>query len=328
MSTVARLSKTSKKERRYTALDARLEALRDISYRLWRNPSARFGGFLVLLTTLIAILVPLLDDYNPVKDGDLRARYAEPDCIVGWLTSQLNDSEKMPLSEMSCTHPFGADKNGRDIMRRAGHGMSVSIGVGLFVVVISLAIGATIGLVSGFLGGWVESVSMRTMDVILAFPSLLLAISLVTVAGPSLINGMVAIAITQIPTFARLTRSMAISIRNTEYVTAAKSVGASGRHIMTSHVLPNSLAPLIVQSTLLLGTAVIETAALGFLGLGQQPPHPELGKMLAESQPALASGKWWVMLFPGIIIVLIVLGFNLMGDALRDALDPRLRGTD
>jgi peptide/nickel transport system permease protein len=137
---------------------------------------------------------------------------------------------------------------------------------------------------------------------------------------------MIAIAITQIPTFARLSRSMAISIRSTEYVTAARSVGAGGGAIMLNHVLPNSLAPLIVQSTLMLGTAVIETAALGFLGLGQQPPYPELGKMLAESQPALASGKWWVMLFPGLAIILIVLGYNLLGDALRDALDPRLRG--
>lgn len=328
MSTVARIHKPARKERRYTALDARLEALRDISYRLWRNPSARLGGVLVVLTTLIAIFVPLLDNYDPVRDGNLRARYAEPDCLVGWLTSQLNDTEKMSLSQMSCEHPFGADKNGRDIMRRVGHGMSVSIGVGVFVVAISLTLGATVGLAAGFFSGWFESVSMRSMDVILAFPSLLLAIALVTVAGASLTNGMIAIAITQIPTFARLTRSMAISIRNTEYVTAARSVGATGIHIMAAHVLPNSLAPLIVQSTLLLGTAVIETAALGFLGLGQQPPFPELGKMLAESQPALASGKWWVMLFPGITIVLIVLGFNLMGDALRDALDPRLRGTD
>jgi len=213
------------------------------------------------------------------------------------------------------------------VMRRVGHGMSVSLGVGVFVVVIAVAVGATIGLISGFLGGWVESATMRAMDVILAFPSLLLAIALVTVAGASLTNGMIAIAITQIPVFARLTRSMAISIRSAEYVTAARSVGASGGSIMLAHVLPNSLAPLIVQSTLLLGTAVIETAALGFLGLGQQPPYPELGKMLAESQPALASGKWWVMFFPGMTIVLIVLGFNLLGDGLRDVLDPRLRGT-
>ncbi len=314
MSTVAHLNNASTKQRRYTALDARLEALRDILYRLWKSPSARIGGFLAITTTLIALAVPLLDAYDPVRDSNLSARYAEPDCIIN--------------NQTTCIHPFGADKNGRDVMRRVGHGMSVSISVGFFVVAISLTIGATIGLASGFLGGWVESVLMRSMDIILAFPSLLLAIALVTVAGASLTNGMIAIAITQIPTFARITRSMAISIRNTEYVTAARSVGAGGFSIMRYHVLPNSLAPLIVQSTLMLGTAVITTAALGFLGLGQQPPHPELGKMLAESQPALASGKWWVMLFPGLTIILIVLGFNLLGDALRDALDPRLRGTN
>jgi len=136
---------------------------------------------------------------------------------------------------------------------------------------------------------------------------------------------MIAVAITQIPVFARLARSMAISIRNTEYVTAAQSVGAGHGAILWRHVLPNSLAPLIVQTTLGLGTAVVETAALGFLGLGQQPPFPELGKMLAESQQSLASGKWWVMVFPGATIVLIVLGFNLLGDGLRDVLDPRLK---
>jgi len=183
-----------------------------------------------------------------------------------------------------------------------------------------------IGLLAGFVGGRVDNVLMRLIDVILAFPSLLLAIALVTVAGASLTNGMIAIAITQIPLFARVSRSMAISIRNTEYVMAARSLGAGERTVLLSHVLPNSLSPLIVQATLLMGTAVVETAALGFLGLGQQPPFPDLGKMLADSQQSLASGKWWVMVFPGMAIVLVVLGFNLFGDALRDALDPQLRG--
>jgi peptide/nickel transport system permease protein len=317
---------TSIRHQRYSAAAARWEQVRDVLRRLWANPSARLGGFLAIGTTFIAIIVPLLDFYDPIKDGNLTARYAPPDCFVGWFSSQLNDADKQSLGEMTCKYPFGTDKNGRDIMRRVGHGMSVSISVGFFVVGISLTVGTSIGIMSGFLGGWVESLLMRLMDVILAFPSLLLAIALVTVAGASLTNGMIAIAITQIPTFARLSRSMAISIRSTEYVTAARSVGAGGGAIMLNHVLPNSLAPLIVQSTLMLGTAVIETAALGFLGLGQQPPYPELGKMLAESQPALASGKWWVMLFPGLAIILIVLGYNLLGDALRDALDPRLRG--
>ena len=324
MSVTARISPP--RQTRREAFAARWAQFLDLLRRLRATPNARVGGIIVIITVGLAVFVPLLDDYDPVRDNSLSARYRPPDCVIGWLGNALS-GQPQPEGGMTCSYPFGADKNGGNVMRRVGHGMSVSLAVGVFVVVIAVTVGATIGLVSGFLGGWVESVAMRSMDIILAFPPLLLAIALVTVAGANLTNGMIAIAITQIPVFARLTRSMAISIRNTEYVTAARGVGAGGGSIMWSHVLPNSLAPLIVQSTLLLGTAVIETAALGFLGLGQQPPHPELGKMLAESQPALASGKWWVMLFPGLAIVLIVLGFNLLGDGLRDVLDPRLRGT-
>lgn len=298
---------------------------RETLTRLWHNPTARVGGVLVFVMVTLAILVPLLDNYDAVRDRDLRARYAEPDCIIGWFSAILSEGG-VPEEGITCEHPMGADKNGRDIMRRVGHGISVSLSVGVLVVVLSLFAGTAIGLAAGFLGGWVDSLFMRLMDVILAFPALLLAIALVTVAGPSLVNGMIAIAVTQIPIYARLARSMSISIRNNEYVTASRSLGAGNSSILMRHVLPNSLAPLIVQSTLLMGTAVVETAALGFLGLGQQPPFPELGKMLADSQQSLASGKWWVMLFPGMAIVLIVLGFNLFGDGLRDALDPKLRG--
>ena len=304
----------------------RLALIRDFFKRLRRSPSARVGGLIVLITVSISILVPLLDNYNARRDGKLPLRYAEPDCVVGWLRANLSDSQPdMALGEMKCEMPFGADKNGRDIMRRVGHGMSVSLQAGVIAVAISLSIGMVTGLAGGYFGGWVDSVLMRLMDVILAFPSLLLAVAIVTVAGPSLRNGMIAVAVTQIPVFARLARSMAISIRNTEYVMAAKSVGARHGGILFRHILPNSLAPLIVQTTLGLGTAVVETAALGFLGLGQQPPFPELGKMLAESQQSLASGKWWVMVFPGSAIIMVVLGFNLLGDGLRDVLDPRLK---
>jgi peptide/nickel transport system permease protein len=298
--------------------------LQDTLSRLRRSPSARIGGFIAFVMVAIAILVPILDSgYDASRDRNLPARYDAPDCVIGVLRG-----EDYTLSNMPCEYPMGADKNGRSIMRRVGHGMSVSLAAGLFSVAISVSIGTVIGLTSGFLSGWVDSVAMRFMDVILAFPSLLLAIALVTVAGPSLTNGMIAVAITQIPRYARLARSMAISIRNMEYVTAARSIGANNSYIVFRHVLPNSLAPLIVQTTLGLGTAVVETAGLGFLGLGQQPPFPELGKMLADSQESLASGMWWVMVFPGAAIILIVLGFNLLGDGLRDALDPRLRGND
>ncbi|GAB4512783.1 MAG: ABC transporter permease [Anaerolineae bacterium] len=295
---------------------------RDTFQRLMRSPSARLGGVLAILVVSLSVLVPILDDYDAVRDRDLPSRYAEPDCIIGLMNGDF------PASEMTCELPMGADKNGRDIMRRVGHGMAVSLAAGVFSVAIALTVGSVIGLVSGFFSGWVDSVAMRLMDVLLAFPALLLAIALVTVAGASLRNGMIAVAITQIPIYARLSRSMAISVRNTEFVMAARSVGSPDFTIIRKHILPNSIAPLIIQSTLGLGTAVVETAALGFLGLGQQAPYPELGKMLAESQQSLASGKWWVMVFPGMAIILMVLSFNLLGDGLRDALDPRLRGND
>lgn len=304
----------------------RMEVLRDFLRRLWASPSARVGGVIVLFTIGLSAGVTFFDNYDASRDSSLPDRYAEPDCIIGYVRSHLSDTEPdMALGDMSCKLPFGADKIGRDIMRRVGHGMSVSLRAGLIAVTLSLSLGTITGLTGGYMGGWIDSLLMRIMDVILAFPSLLLAVAIVTVAGPSLENGMIAVAITQIPVFARLARSMAISIRNTEYVIAAQSVGAGHGGILWRHVLPNSLAPLIVQTTLGLGTAVVETAALGFLGLGQQPPFPELGKMLAESQQSLASGKWWVMVFPGAAIVLIVLGFNLLGDGLRDVLDPRLK---
>lgn len=297
---------------------------RDTLNRLWRSPSARFGGFLTISFIIISALVPLFDDVEGATRSNLRTRYDEPDCIFG----ELFGTEDSGEDGFTCDMPFGADKNGRSIFRRVGHGMGVSLVAGLFSVAIAVTAGTIIGLAAGYLSGWIDSVAMRLMDVLLAFPSLLLAIALVTVAGPGLRNGMIAVAITQIPIYARLSRSMAISVRSTEYVMAAQSVGASDFGIIRKHIFPNSLAPIIVQSTLGLGTAVVETAALGFLGLGQQPPYPELGKMLADSQESLASGLWWVMLFPAVTIILMVLGFNLLGDGLRDALDPRLRGND
>ncbi|MBN1963632.1 MAG: ABC transporter permease [Anaerolineae bacterium] len=304
--------------------------------RFLGNASTRVGGTIVVALLFIAYVMPRVDPYSGatvLRDGDLSRRLDPPDCVIGWLRlTQGVDSwtgEGDPPSsffEFPCEHPFGFDKNGRDMARRVLHGISVSLAVSLIAVSISLFIGASVGLTAGYLGGWLDALLMRTMDIMLAFPSLLLAIAIVAMRGPGLENGMIAIGIVGIPVYARLARSMAITVRRQEYVTAALSIGASHWRILRQHVLPNSLAPLIVQSTLGLGTAVIETAALGFLGLGQQPPYPELGKMLAESREVMTSGKWWVMLFPGITVMLIVLGFNLLGDALRDTLDPQLRG--
>jgi peptide/nickel transport system permease protein len=305
--------------------------------RFLSSTSARVGGFLLILLILIAYLMPRVDPYTraiALADGDLAERLKPPDCAIGWLRmqqglDQWTGPEPKPTSlfDFPCKHPFGMDKNGRDLMRRVLHGISVSLAVSLISVSISLLIGAVIGLTAGYLGGAWDSLLMRLMDIMLAFPTLLLAIAIVAMRGPGLENAMLAIGVVGIPAYARLARSMSIALREQEFVTAARSIGASQFRILRQHVLPNSLAPLIVQSTLGLGTAVIETAALGFLGLGQQPPLPELGKMLAESREVMTSGMWWVLVFPGITVMTIVLSFNLLGDALRDTLDPKLKGT-
>ncbi len=301
--------------------------------RFFKSTSARVGGAFVVLLLLTVYAIPRVDAYDARIDGDLAMRLAPPDCVIGWFRLQQGLEQwagpgprPASVTEYPCTHPFGADKNGRDLMRRVMHGIGVSLAVSVISVSVSLFIGATIGLVAGYLGNWIDSLLMRAMDIMLAFPALLLAIAIVAMRGPGLENAMLAIGIVGIPAYARVARSMAIGLRDQEFVTAARSIGSSQAHILRRHILPNSLAPLIVQSTLGLGTAVIETAALGFLGLGQQPPWPELGKMLAESRDVMTSGNWWVMLFPAIAVIIIVLSFNLLGDALRDALDPRLRG--
>ncbi len=286
----------------------RLAEYRSYWGTLWRtlirNRSAQIGGVLVIIFLLTALVGPLILPYDATTDSNLPNKLMPP----------------------SAEHIMGTDNLGRDVAIRILHGAPVSLRVGLISTGISLLIGVFLGELSGFAGGWVDSIIMRLMDVVLAFPALLLAIVIVAFLGPGLTNAMLAIGIVGIPAFARLSRSMALSIREEDYIQAARSLGASQWRLLFRHVLPNSLAPIIVQTTLGLGTAVVETAALGFLGLGQQPPYPEWGKMLAESQRFLLSGSWWALVFPGLAIVLTVLGFNLLGDGLRDALDPRLRG--
>jgi peptide/nickel transport system permease protein len=190
---------------------------------------------------------------------------------------------------------------------------------------VALIIGTLLGLVSGFSGGWTDLALMFLMDILLAFPGMLLAIAMVAMSGPSLGNSLLAISLVSIPVYARIARSTVLSIREREYVTAARSVGAAGPRILFRHIFPNSLPPVVVQSTLGVASAILEAAALGFLGLGAQPPTPEWGAMLSDGYKYLTSGSWWVLFFPGLAIVLTVLGFNLLGDGLRDALDPTLR---
>jgi peptide/nickel transport system permease protein len=220
---------------------------------------------------------------------------------------------------------LGTDEQGRDVLVRVAHGAQASLGVGLGAVSIAVVIGTLLGLISGFAGRWIDLVLMFIMDIMLSFPGLLLAIAVVALIGPGLRNSLLAISIVSIPIYARIARSTVLSLKEQDFVTAARCVGSPASRILFRHVFPNSLSPILVQGTLGIATAILETAALGFLGLGQQPPYPEWGAMLADSYKYLTSGSWWVLLFPGLAIMLTVLGFNLLGDGLRDALDPRLR---
>jgi peptide/nickel transport system permease protein len=279
---------------------------KDAVRRLWGNRGAKAGMAIVLFFVVVGYVVaPVLAPYNPRVDRDL--------------TQRLNAPTRQ--------HLFGTDELGRDILTRIAHGTRVSFTVGLFAVTFALMLGTVLGLASGYVGGSLETVVMRAMDVVLAFPALLLAIAIVAMRGPGLNNTMFALGITYIPIYARLSRSSAIGIKELDYITAATAVGVPGHRIVLRHLLPNSLSPLIVQFTLNIATAIIETAALGFLGLGAQPPSPEWGAMLSNGYKFLTVGAWWALLFPGLAIIFVVTGFNLVGDGLRDALDPRLKRT-
>lgn len=220
--------------------------------------------------------------------------------------------------------PLGTDAVGRDMLSRLLHGSRYSLFIGCIVVSVSLVVGVILGLVAGFFRGRVDTVIMRIMDIVLAFPSLLLALVLVAVLGPSLINAMIAIAIVQQPHYVRLTRAAVMSEMTKDYVIAARVIGVRKLRLMFVTILPNCMAPLIVQAALSFSTAILDAAALGFLGMGAQPPTPEWGTMLAEAREFILRA-WWVVTFPGLAILMTVLAINLMGDGLRDALDPKLK---
>ena len=219
---------------------------------------------------------------------------------------------------------LGTDPVGRDILSRLIYGSQYSLFIGVFVTTLSLTTGIAIGVIAGYYGGWLDTAIMRLMDIILAFPSLLLALVLVAILGPGLTNGMIAIALVLQPHFVRLTRAAVMSEKTRDYVTAARLAGASPLRLMFKTILPNCMAPLIVQATLSFSNAILDAAALGFLGMGAQPPAPEWGTMLAEAREFILRA-WWVVTFPGLAILITVLAINLMGDGLRDALDPKMK---
>jgi peptide/nickel transport system permease protein len=274
---------------------------RDAVRRLFRNPGAAAGAVVLVAMVLLSIFAPAIAPYDPI-DQDSQSIRARP----------------------SREHLFGADTFGRDVFSRVLYGGRKSLPIGLVAVGIAAIFGVASGLIAGYYGRWVDSLVMRCVDLMLAFPGILLAMAIVAILGSSLFNLMLAVGIAAIPEYTRIVRGTVLSTRETEYVTAARVSGAQDRVIMLRHILPNILPPIIVLATLGIAGAIILGSTLSFLGLGIMPPTPEWGNMLSDGRSMMRQ-FWWVSFFPGLAIMLTVLAINLLGDGLRDALDPRLR---
>ncbi len=267
-----------------------------------RSPAAIIGGVIVGFFILVAIFAPFLAPFDPTR-GNLAESYLPP----------------------SAEHWFGTNIQGQDVLSRIIFGTRLTLGIAVLSVALGVSIGATLGSLAGYFRGWVDSLIMRGVDIMLAIPGLLFAIGVVTFLGRGVVQIAIAIAILNIPIFARLLRASLLSLREAEYVTAARSVGVRGPTLLVRHMLPNAIGPLIVQATLALATAVVDAAALGFLGLGPPDPRtPEWGTMLSDTYRYLNDAVY-LAFFPGIAIVISVLGFNLLGDGMREALEPKLR---
>ena len=314
--------------------------------RFRKSTPGKVGATIVLIFALLALLAPLIKPYNPNTDRSYTARLFPPSISALWDSNARERYTNENGQVDYFRHPFGTDNLGRDIAVRVLHGARISLQVGIIATVLAMVLGSLLGVLSGYFGGWMDTATGYVSDILLAFPGILLAIIVVAViptsADPNaggvfngllmwmqnrdidvrLYGAMLAVSIVQIPVYVRLARSVVLTIREREFVQAATSLGAGQRRIIGRHVLPNSLTPLIVQGSLSVATATIEVAALGFLGLGATPPAPEWGTMIADAKDYYQSAPW-TMVFPGLAILLTVLGFNLLGDGLRDVLDPR-----
>lgn len=276
---------------------------REVWRMLTKNKMAMLGLFILLFLIVLALFADIIYDY---------------DSIV------IKQNLAHRLQGPSGAHWLGTDEFGRDILARLIHGARVSLKVGILAVGLSIIVGGILGAISGFYGGTIDNIIMRAMDIFLAVPSILLAIAIVSALGPSMINLMIAISVSSVPTYARIVRASVLSIRDQEFIEAAKAIGASNTRIIFKHIIPNALAPVIVQGTLGVANAILSIAGLSFIGLGIQPPAPEWGSMLSGSRQYLRYA-WWVTTFPGLAIMITILSLNLLGDGLRDALDPRLK---
>jgi peptide/nickel transport system permease protein len=293
---------------------------RETLRRLLHNRSAQIGLSILGVLLVVAVGAPLIAQHDPIDYTDPNNQVRTPPCI-----HLLGCPADQPQ------YLFGLDSNGRDLFSRIVYATQVSLFIGLSTVTFGIVIGTLIGAMSGYIGGWFDNVFMRVMDVLLAFPSLLLAIALVAIMRPVILAGglsplipaLFAIGFVSIPLYARITRSTVISIKEQDFVSADRALGASPMRLLFHRILPNSLTPLLVAGTLGIATGILDAAALGFLGLGQQPPYPEWGTMLGVERNSVFNAPH-LLIFPGVAIMLTVLAFNLVGDGLRDALDPRL----
>jgi len=300
---IKRFSKSAKERKRETKTQELIRRFRS-------NKSAVFGLILILVLVFCAIFADVISPNDPTPSPPELEKSLKPGF---WAEDGLEDM------------PLGTDMLGRCILSRLLHGARISLSVGFVAVGIAVILGIAFGVTAGYYGGWIDSILMRIVDIMFSFPGLLLAIVIVAVIGQGLDKAMIAIGIVYSPQMARVMRSSVLYVRETEYIEAQRAIGSSNWRIVFRHVIPNSMAPIIVYGTLMMASAILDAAALGFLGLGAQPPNPEWGAMLSDSRLYIVSGAWWAATFPGIAIVFAVLGLNLLGDGLRDILDPRLK---